>query len=1009
MPRSPSPIPLSPFKDRSDRGTVNVQVLLRCRPLCDDEIRNNDPYVVHCDEERSEVIVSSKLFDRTFTFDRVYGPETEQKDLYDESIANIVNDVLEGFNCTIFAYGQTGTGKTYTMEGLLRNSKDAEELPAGAGIIPRALQQIYNALESQRMDYSMKATYLEIYNEEITDLLAPDENLFSPSPRKPSLVLMEDGKGGVMVRGLEEELVFSEKQIFGLLERGSSKRRTAETLLNKQSNRSHSIFSIILHMRDANLVSEELIKCGRLNLVDLAGSENILRSGAREERAREAGEINKSLLTLGRVISSLAEHSGHVPYRDSKLTRLLRESLGGKTKTCIIATIAPSLRCLEETLSTLDYAYRAKNIKNRPEVNQKMRKSTLIKELYTEIEKLKTDVLAARQKNGVYIPHDHYVQEEAEKKAMSEKLRQMDCEQKLKDKQIDDMQKSLGSQGQLCGYMRAKLDEAQKRLEQTTSALYDAKEKLKQVHQWLKDRDQTIIKLEQSESSLIENAENLQSDLENCTSQISILQQQLDERNNVHLQNHKLVKEFKSELEGQLEALRELVACSVSQQQERFQSMEEQLQQFLSRKENVSEDLKSKVTSLKDSYSSGIKNLVDVVELHYNDSQAVSEKLKTVVTDQTSAREKLLLAVITEAELLLKDFQTAIHIQESEVTGFTEKMRKESLQNIEASRTISQIITGFFVDIQKTTTELGQSMSESHQMKQQYLDKLQKSYQECSRNEEEILMEKIKEMMSAANARKSEMLNAHLKHLHEIGAKDLSEMQSKVTVLNNNSSEVQSKWQGYIERAESVFTNQSAALSSKNNEFQGALLECTNDTNAARERWKGLQESLKELEGDSTVKIESIIKEELDGNNLLLTKVKETDQSIASTIKSTYTTVLKLIEGSLTVDKDTGHEALYSCCTQSAALAELKSSHHASTLDIKRRTDKCLKKDFVREEGTTATQVAESRPITPTKEHLELRCQSSPEPELPMHDFNKIITEFRERNKILLSDRSDFN
>ncbi|CAL9025917.1 unnamed protein product [Prunus brigantina] len=130
---------------------------------------------------------------------------------------------------------------------------------------------------------------------------------------------MEDGKGGVLVRGLEEEIVTSASEIFTLLERGSSKRRTAETLLNKQSSRSHSLFSITIHIKEATPEGEELIKCGKLSLVDLAGSENISRSGAQEGRAREAGEINKSLLTLGRVINALVEHLGHIPYRDSKL------------------------------------------------------------------------------------------------------------------------------------------------------------------------------------------------------------------------------------------------------------------------------------------------------------------------------------------------------------------------------------------------------------------------------------------------------------------------------------------------------------------------------------------------------------------------------------------------------------------------------------------------------------------------------------------------------------------
>ncbi|KAG2245918.1 hypothetical protein Bca52824_085546 [Brassica carinata] len=162
---------------------------------------------------------------------------------------------------------------------------------------------------------------------------------------------MEDGKGCVVLRGLEEEVVYSANDIYALLERGSSKRRTADTLLNKRSSRSHSVFTITVHIKEESMGDEELIKCGKLNLVDLAGSENI--------------------------------------FRDSELTRLLQDSLGGKTKTCIIATISPSAHSLEETLSTLDYAYRAKNIKNKPEANQKLTKAVLLKYLYLELERTK--------------------------------------------------------------------------------------------------------------------------------------------------------------------------------------------------------------------------------------------------------------------------------------------------------------------------------------------------------------------------------------------------------------------------------------------------------------------------------------------------------------------------------------------------------------------------------------------------------------------------------------------
>jgi kinesin family protein 11 len=368
---------------------------------------------------------------------KVFGPKSQQRSLYDQAIVPIVNEVLEGFNCTIFAYGQTGTGKTYTMEGGGRISKNGE-LPTNAGVIPRAVRQIIDTLEAQNADYSMKVTFLELYNEEITDLLANEESRSSEDKSKRPIALMEDGKGAV--RGLEEEIVYSASEIYNLIERGSAKRHTAETLLNKQSSRSHSIFSITIHSKETTPEGEELVKCGKLNLVDLAGSENISRSGARDTgRAREAGEINKSLLTLGRVITALVEHLGHVPYRDSKLTRLLRDSLGGKTKTCIIATVSPSIQSLDETLSTLDYAHRAKNIRNKPELNQKMLKSALIKDLYADIERLKQEVRAAREKNGVYLPHDRFIHEEAKKKAMAEKINRMEFELDSKNKQIEEL------------------------------------------------------------------------------------------------------------------------------------------------------------------------------------------------------------------------------------------------------------------------------------------------------------------------------------------------------------------------------------------------------------------------------------------------------------------------------------------------------------------------------------------------------------------------------------------
>ncbi|KAM7468134.1 hypothetical protein LguiB_015696 [Lonicera macranthoides] len=363
---------------------MNVQVILRCRPLSEDEIRVNTPVMISCNELTREVTAvqntGSKQIDKTFVFDKVFGPTSKQRDLYEQVVSPIVNEALEGYNCTIFTYGQTGTGKTYTMEGEGRKGKEA-------GVIPRAVQQIFDILEAQNTEYNMKVTFIEIYNEDIADLLALDESSKNIDERiKKPITLMEDGKGAVFVRGIEEEIVYTADQIFKILDKGSARKHAADTLLNKQSNRSHSMFTITVQIKECTSEGVELIKCGKLNLVDLAGSENILRSGAREGRAWEAGEINKSLLTLGRVINALVEHSGHVPYRDSKLMRLLRDSLGGRAKTCIIATVSPSVNCSEETFSTLDYTYRAKNIKNRPEKLMKLQ------DLYLYQQQLSTEL-----------------------------------------------------------------------------------------------------------------------------------------------------------------------------------------------------------------------------------------------------------------------------------------------------------------------------------------------------------------------------------------------------------------------------------------------------------------------------------------------------------------------------------------------------------------------------------------------------------------------------------------
>uniref|UniRef100_A0A665VPQ6 Kinesin-like protein n=1 Tax=Echeneis naucrates TaxID=173247 RepID=A0A665VPQ6_ECHNA len=385
---------------REEKGR-NIQVVVRCRPFNTME-RKSSYGVIDCDQSRREVVVKTggindKASRKTYTFDMVFGPAAKQIDVYRSVVCPILDEVIMGYNCTVFAYGQTGTGKTFTMEG--ERSPDEqftwEEDPL-AGIIPRTLHQIFEKLSENGTEFSVKVSLLEIYNEELFDLLSPSEDV------SERLQLFDDprNKRGVVVKGLEEVTVHNKDEVYQILERGAAKRRTASTLMNAYSSRSHSVFSVTIHMKEITLDGEELVKIGKLNLVDLAGSENIGRSGAVDKRAREAGNINQSLLTLGRVITALVEKRPHVPYRESKLTRILQDSLGGRTKTSIIATVSPSSSNLEETLSTLEYASRAKNIMNKPEVNQKLTKRTLIKEYTEEIERLKRDLAATRDKNG---------------------------------------------------------------------------------------------------------------------------------------------------------------------------------------------------------------------------------------------------------------------------------------------------------------------------------------------------------------------------------------------------------------------------------------------------------------------------------------------------------------------------------------------------------------------------------------------------------------------------------
>ncbi|KAK1427153.1 hypothetical protein QVD17_15836 [Tagetes erecta] len=975
-------------KHDKEKG-VNIQVVVRCRPMNADEERLHTPVVVTCAENKREVCavqnIANKQIDRSFVFDKVFGPKSEQRDLYHSAVSPIVFEVLEGYNCTIFAYGQTGTGKTYTMEGGGR--KKNGEFPSDAGVIPRAVRQIFDILEAQNAEYSMKVTFLELYNEEITDLLAPEEAPKFPEDKsKKPIALMEDGKGGVLVRGLEEEIVSTADEIYRILEKGSAKMRTAETLMNKQSSRSHSIFSITIHIKERTPEGEEVIRCGKLNLVDLAGSENISRSGAKEGRAREAGEINKSLLTLGRVINTLVERSGHIPYRDSKLTRLLRDSLGGKTKTCIIATISPSIHSLEETLSTLDYAHRAKNIKNKPEINQKLMKSAMMKDLYSEIERLKQEVYAAREKNGIYIPKDRYLQEENEKKAMAEKIERMELDNESRGKQMMELQELYNSQQLITVNLSEKLEKIEIKLQETEHSLFDLEEKHRQANVTIKEKEFLISNLLKSEKALLEQAFDLRGELENAASDVSRLFTEIERKDKIEDENIILVQQFQSQLTKQLDNLHKTIATSVTQQEQQLKCIEEDMQSFVSKKTKAAEELRAALEKLKTMYGSGIKALDDITNELDGNSQSTFGLLNAQVSKNSSALGEFFKGVASEAEKLLSDLESILYSEESKLSAYAQQQREAHSRAVETSRTMSKTTMNFFDTLDIHAAKLIKIVKEGQTINDQKLFELEKKFKECAENEEKQLLEKVAKLFAVSNARKKELVRTAVDGLRESAASKAKRFDQEMSTMKYSSSCIRNDWISYAKRAENHYLEDTAAVESGKLDLDEVLRNCLQKAKTGSQHWSSAQESLLSLEKSNVASVGEIVRGGLEANQSLRARYSAAVSSALDDANVASENLLSSIDHSLQLDHE-ARENLDSitvlCCGE---LRELKGEHHHKIIEITENAGKTLLNDYTVDD--------ESLCSAPKKRVFNLPSMASIE-ELQTPSFEELLKQFK--------------
>lgn len=350
---------------------TNIQVGIRVRPLIEREIQAHQKLIWKTDDNR---IYNHDKGD--YQFDKVFGKNVSTSMVYNEMGKPLVEKAMEGFNGTLFAYGQTASGKTHTIMG------DATE----PGIVPLAVQDVFNHINEQPdREFLLRASYIEIYNEEITDLVG----------NKKGIKVRNNCDNEIVIDNLTEQTIISYEEAMELINKGIRHRKIGTTNMNERSSRSHVIFRLVMESRqlpDELNMSEcdGAVIVSQLNLVDLAGSERAAQTGAQGIRLKESAFINTSLMTLGVVIRKLSENDGHVPYRDSKLTRILQNSLGGNARTSIICTVSPVV--FEETDQTLKFAGRAKNVKNKPKINEVLDGDTMLRRQMNEIRNLKKKI-----------------------------------------------------------------------------------------------------------------------------------------------------------------------------------------------------------------------------------------------------------------------------------------------------------------------------------------------------------------------------------------------------------------------------------------------------------------------------------------------------------------------------------------------------------------------------------------------------------------------------------------
>ncbi|KAL6552106.1 Kinesin-like protein KIN-14R [Orobanche gracilis] len=511
----------------------NIRVYCRCRPLNKQEVITRCASVVDFDTAKDGElgILSNGSMKKTFKFDRVYTPKDDQVDVFADA-APMVISVLDGYNVCIFAYGQTGTGKTFTMEGT----------EANRGVNYRTLEELFR-IASERAEYytySISVSVLEVYNEQIRDLLAVETS--------KKLEIKQASEGFHHIPGIVEAKVENTRQVWNVLQAGSSARAVGSNNVNEHSSRSHCMLCIMV--RANNLVTGECTR-SKLWLVDLAGSERLAKTDVQGDRLKEAQNINRSLSALGDVISALANKSSHIPYRNSKLTHLLQDSLGGDSKTLMFVQISPSDQDVSETLSSLNFATRVRGVELGP-VRKQIDTS--------ELQKVKTMLDKARQESR---------SKDESLKKLEENLHNLESKAKGKD--------------QVYKNQLDKIKELEGQLELKTSLYIQYEEQVSHLAERLKGKEESSSRLQQKVMDL-ENKLKQQEEIQSTTYQNKVndlenrLREQMQQSESITLILQHKVKELEWKLKEQQENPECLSLCQkIKKLEDKVREQEKQL------------------------------------------------------------------------------------------------------------------------------------------------------------------------------------------------------------------------------------------------------------------------------------------------------------------------------------------------------------------------------------------------------------------------------------------------